>query len=45
MVEIKGGNHAQFGSYGEQYGDGTAAIPAEEQRKITVDAILQTVNQ
>lgn len=28
---IEGGNHAQFGSYGRQRGDGEAAIPPEEQ--------------
>ena len=28
---IPGGNHAQFGSYGPQKGDGTALIPAAEQ--------------
>ena len=39
-IEIAGGNHAQFGSYGKQRGDGTASISAEEQQKATVDAIL-----
>ena len=38
---IAGGNHAQFGSYGRQDGDGEAAISPEEQQKRTVDAILQ----
>ena len=42
-VEISGGNHAQFGSYGFQKGDGTATISAEEQWKITVDTILKTI--
>ncbi len=28
---IEGGNHAGFGSYGAQSGDGTASISAEEQ--------------
>ena len=37
---IEGGNHAQFGSYGEQADDGTPTISAEEQRQETVDAIL-----
>lgn len=36
---IDGGNHAQFGSYGAQDGDGTAAISADEQVDQTVDAI------
>ena len=34
--EITGGNHAQFGSYGEQKGDNPAAIsPQEQQDQIT----------
>lgn len=37
---IEGGNHAQFGNYGEQKGDHTAGIRREEQQKQTVDAIL-----
>ena len=43
LVEIKGGNHAQFGSYGEQEGDASATVSAEEQWNITSDTILQTV--
>lgn len=35
VYEIKGGNHALFGSYGTQKGDGTAVITEEEQRNIT----------
>ena len=38
---ITGGNHAQFGNYGEQQGDGSAAISSEEQQQITVRYILQ----
>ena len=37
---IDGGNHAQFGNYGIQGGDGKALIPAEEQQEQTVEAIL-----
>jgi hypothetical protein len=37
---IDGGNHAQFGSYGVQDGDGTAGISREEQLKLTVEAIV-----
>ena len=40
VYEIKGGNHAQFGNYGAQKGDGTASITAEEQQNETVKAIL-----
>lgn len=36
---IEGGNHAGFGMYGKQDGDGTAAISAEEQITQTADLI------
>ena len=39
IVEIEGGNHAQFGNYGMQKGDPPAEISAEEQQKQTVEAI------
>jgi len=39
-VEITGGNHAQFGYYGEQGGDNPADISHEEQVTQTVNAIL-----
>ncbi len=39
VVEIEGGNHAQFGSYGPQKGDMPATISAEEQQAQTVEAI------
>ncbi|OUO88644.1 alpha/beta hydrolase [Gordonibacter sp. An230] len=38
-IEIVGGNHAGFGAYGPQEGDGTATISAEEQREQTIDAV------
>lgn len=38
-VIIEGGCHAYFGSYGEQDGDGTPTISAEEQQRQTVQAI------
>lgn len=37
---IKGGNHAYFGNYGAQKGDGKADISREAQQEQTVDAIL-----
>ena len=40
-VEIRGGNHAGFGSYGRQKGDGNADIAAEEQWSITAEEILK----
>ena len=39
-VCIEGGNHAQFGNYGEQKGDHAAGISREEQQVQTVEAIL-----
>ena len=44
-IIIQGGNHAQFGSYGPQKGDGTASISAEEQIQITADSIVAFVNE
>ena len=38
IVEIEGGNHAQFGNYGPQKGDLPATISAAEQQAQTVDA-------
>ena len=32
LYKVKGGNHAQFGMYGEQDGDGKATISAKEQQ-------------
>ena len=40
-VCIEGGNHAQFGNYGEQKGDHAADISREEQQAQTVEAILK----
>ena len=40
---IRGGNHAQFGSYGPQRGDGKATISAAKQRARTVAAIREFV--
>ncbi len=40
---IEGGNHAQFGNYGEQKGDHAAKISREEQQAQTVEAILNTM--
>lgn len=37
---IEGGNHAQFGNYGKQSGDGDATVSADEQQRKTVEAIL-----
>ena len=39
-IAIPGGNHAQFGSYGAQEGDGEATISARVQLNAAVDALL-----
>ena len=41
---IDGGNHAQFGYYANQSGDGTANITAENQQNQSVGKILEFVN-
>lgn len=43
--EIPGGNHAQFGSYGEQEGDGQATISVSAQHAIMIDIISQFINR
>lgn len=43
-VVIDGGNHAQFGSYGEQKGDGEAGISAEEQQAQAAQEIRRFVS-
>ena len=42
---IQGGNHAQFGSYGKQKGDGEASISPEKQIEETVSVILSAVKE
>lgn len=42
-VNIVGGNHAYFGNYGEQEGDGVALITREDQQQITIESILDFV--
>jgi hypothetical protein len=47
-VEIEDGNHAQFGSYGLQPGDGTAAISPEQQWQQAAQAsvhLLEEISQ
>lgn len=39
-VAIDGGNHAQFGYYGDQSGDNVATISREEQQRQTAEAII-----
>ncbi|MHB1452395.1 MAG: alpha/beta fold hydrolase [Saccharofermentanales bacterium] len=44
VVVIQGGNHAQFGNYGKQKGDGTATITSDEQQDLTVAAIMDFIH-
>jgi hypothetical protein len=43
LVVIEGGNHAGFGHYGPQAGDGTATIDREEQQRQTAATLLAFV--
>lgn len=44
-IEIKGGNHAFYGSYGQQNKDGIATITAEEQQDLTAEKILEFMDK
>lgn len=44
VIEIKGGNHANFGNYGKQKGDNDATIDRITQQNITVEAINEFIN-
>lgn len=43
--EISGGNHAYFGNYGAQKGDGVATITREEQQDMALNKIMEFVNK
>lgn len=45
LVEIVDGNHAWFGDYGEQEGDGQALITREDQQQQAVAAIHQFIQK
>jgi hypothetical protein len=45
VLVIQGGNHANYGNYGIQKGDGTATISAEEQQRLTIEAILEYLDK
>ena len=42
-VEIKGGNHSQFGHYGHQLSDGDATISREAQQTATRSSLLEAL--
>lgn len=45
LIRIEGGNHAQFGWYGWQLGDGRARISRTEQQAATVRAIVDQLRR
>ncbi|MFW5799488.1 MAG: alpha/beta hydrolase [Spirochaetota bacterium] len=45
IVKVKGGNHAQFGHYGEQSGDGKALISRKEQQDIIIESMLEFLDR
>lgn len=40
---IEGGNHAQFGNYGAQSGDGNSTISPDEQQRQTAELIMKSI--
>jgi pimeloyl-ACP methyl ester carboxylesterase len=44
-VEVKGGNHAQFGYYGTQIGDGKAVISRESQQQAAREALVKAMRR
>ena len=44
-VIIEGGNHAGFGEYGPQDGDGEASLSGEAQREMTVEAVMEILQE
>lgn len=43
-VAIEGGNHAQFGAYGEQPGDGIPTVSASEQQRMIAEATIHLLD-
>lgn len=44
-IEIKGGNHSQFGHYGHQLLDGSPTISRQQQQAITRAALLEALSR
>ena len=44
-VLLDGGNHAQYGNYGPQAGDGIATMSREEQQQLTTTAVMELAKQ
>lgn len=45
FIEIKGGNHAQFGDYGKQKGDNDATIGEQEQQEEAVNYTIKLLEK
>jgi len=45
VLVIEGGNHANFGDYGKQKGDGEATISKTEQQRQTVGAVIEFIGE
>ena len=45
QLELAGGNHAQFGNYGVQEGDGVPSITREDQQRQATEAMLAFLKQ
>lgn len=43
FIPIEGGNHAQFGWYGDQPGDNPATVSRSQQQQMTVDATVEAL--
>jgi len=44
-VRVEGGNHAQFGHYGAQPGDGKATVSRAEQQRLTSEALAEALRR
>jgi hypothetical protein len=44
IIRLEGGNHAQFGYYGAQRGDGVATMSREEQQSLTIEHVLELLS-
>jgi hypothetical protein len=45
VLKLEGGNHAQFGNYGIQAGDGKATLSREMQQNLAADKIVDFINR
>jgi hypothetical protein len=45
VLKLEGGNHAQFGNYGIQAGDGKATLSREMQQNLAADRIVDFINR